>query len=429
MRAKSLRSAFLALALGLGGSGAFAADKPVRLTPPDKQLKEIEKALEQGRQEREQLTRKQEALAGDVLKLKGDLVAAAKSAQEQEDTLTLLEAQLGRLRAKDAAMTSALERRRGQMGRVLMALERMAWRPTEALIAQPAQPADTVRSAILLRTAVPQIEQEASDIRRELDNLAQIRADIARQRERRSLALVRLEDEQKRLDQLMLRKSEMVARTQEERQEAEKRVSRLATEAEDLKDLIHRIEEERRMRAEALAREREARAKAQMAAKKAGKPAPQETASQQARPMLPHYDGPAKPFSQAKGLIPLPARGEVVTRFGEPNSLGAPSKGISVETRPGAQVVAPYDGQIIFAGTFRSYGRLLIIEHGEGYHSLIAGLGRIDGAVGQTVVSGEPIGVMGDGSGKPVLYVELRRNSQPVNPSPWLAAMKDKVSG
>ncbi|MBF0167953.1 MAG: peptidoglycan DD-metalloendopeptidase family protein [Alphaproteobacteria bacterium] len=427
MSARFLRYGFLLLALGLGGEGAFAAEK-AKIAPPDKQLKEIEKALEQGRQERELLTRKQEALAGDVSKLKTELVTAAKSAQEQEDTLTLLEAQLGRLRAKDAGMTAALERKRGYMGRVLMALERMAWRPTEALIALPAQPADTVRSAILLRAAVPQIEIEAADIRRELEHLAQVRADIARQRERRSQALVRLEDEQKRLDSLMQRKSEMVARTQEERQEAEKRVARLASEAEDLKDLINRIEEERRARALAAAKEREARAKAQQAAKKSGKPV-EVAKSQQASPMLPHYGGPAKPFSQARGQIPLPARGEVVTHYGEPNSLGAPSKGIGIETRPGAQVVAPYDGQIIFAGNFRSYGRLLIIEHGEGYHSLIAGLGRIDGVVGQTVVSGEPLGVMGEGSGKPILYVELRRNSQPVNPSPWLAAMKDKVSG
>lgn len=413
----------MAAAIAAWGA-AFAADnKNLKAPTPDKQLKTIEKELEKGRQEQEELARRQQALSGEVEKLKADLVGAARSAQQQEDTLTLLEAELGQLRAKDAAMTRALEQSRGKMGHVLMALERMAWRPTEALIAQPTQPADTVRSAILLRAAVPQIEREAKDIKDEMETLAKVRADIARQREKRSAALVRLEDEQKRLDQLMKRKAEMAAQTSEEREQAEKRVARLAGEAADLKELIQRIEEERRARAEAAAREREARLAAKNQ-KKGGK-----AAKTEAHASLPHYEGPNKPFSQAKGQIPLPARGEVVTRYGESDDLGAPSKGIRIETRPGAQVVAPYDGQIVYAAFFRSYGRLLIIEHGEGYLSLIGGLGRIDGQVGQTVVSGEPVGIMGDGQTKPVLYVELRRNGQPVNPSPWLAALKDKVSG
>lgn len=405
-------------------SVVLAADnKSLKAPTPDKQLKSIEKELEKGRLEHEELARRQQALSGEMEKLRTELVGAARAAQQQEDTLTLLEAELGQLRAKDAAMTRALEQSRGQMGRVLMALERIAWRPTEALIAQPAQPADTVRSAILLRAAVPQIEREAKDIRSELETLAKVRADIARQRERRSTALASLEEDQKRLDQLMKRKAEMIAHTSEERDQAEKRLARLASEAADLKELIQRLEEERRARAEAAAREREARSAGKLAAKKGVKP------SSESHAALPHYDGPSKPFSQAKGQVPLPARGEIVTRFGESDELGAPSKGIRIETRAGAQVVAPYDGQIVYAAPFRSYGRLLIIEHGEGYLTLIGGLGRIDGQVGQTVVAGEPVGIMGEGQARTVLYVELRRNGQPVNPSPWLAALKDKVSG
>ncbi|CAA6603982.1 Membrane-bound metallopeptidase [Rhodospirillaceae bacterium LM-1] len=409
------------LALGTAGGAVQAAEKQLKPVSPDRQLKTIEKELEKGRQEQEDLSRRQKALADELEHLKAGLVGAAKSAQEQEETLTLLEARLGKLRARDAAMSSSLERKRGQMGNVLMALERMAWRPTESLIAQPTQPADAVRSAILLRSAVPQIELEAANIRRELEGLAQVRADIAKQREHRSQALARLEDEQKRLDGLMRRKSDVMAHTSEEREQAEKRVAKLASEAADLKELLQRIEDERRARAEAAAREREARAKLKQPPKSGSKGESQQAMS--------HYEGPARPFSQAKGQIPLPARGVIVTQYGEANDLGAPSKGISIETRPGAQVVAPYEGQIAYAGTFRSYGRLLIIEHGEGYLTLIAGLGRIDGAAGQTVVAGEPIGQMGETAAKAVLYVELRRNGQPVNPSPWLAALKDKVSG
>jgi septal ring factor EnvC (AmiA/AmiB activator) len=92
--------------------------------------------------------------------------------------------------------------------------------------------------------------------------------------------------------------------------------------------------------------------------------------------------------------------------------------------------VAPYDGQVAFSGPFRGYGQILIIDHGEGYHTLLVGLSRIDGGEGQKVVAGEPVGLMGNSdSGRPALYVELRRNGRPINPLPWLTARNDKAGG
>ena len=119
---------------------------------------------------------------------------------------------------------------------------------------------------------------------------------------------------------------------------------------------------------------------------------------------------------------------------------GVTRDGVWFETRPGAQVVAPYDGKIVYAGPFRGYGRILIIEHGGRYHSLLAGLERIDTVVGQWVLAGEPVGVMAGATeageqgtpsaGRtPKLYVELRRTGQPINPLPWLAQTGDKVRG
>ena len=134
-------------------------------------------------------------------------------------------------------------------------------------------------------------------------------------------------------------------------------------------------------------------------------------------------------FSKGQGEMPFPARGRIVVKFGESAELGAPSRGISIETRPAAQVVAPYDGQVVFAGPCRGSGLLLIIEHGEGYHTLLAGMARIDGTVGQRLRAGEPVGVMGESEGRPLLYVELRHNGQPVNPLHWLTARNSKVPG
>jgi septal ring factor EnvC (AmiA/AmiB activator) len=130
-----------------------------------------------------------------------------------------------------------------------------------------------------------------------------------------------------------------------------------------------------------------------------------------------------RPFAEARGRLPLPARGKVIRTWGEVDPLGFPARGLTVEIVAEAQVVAPYDGRVVFAGAFRSYGQLLIIAHGGGYHTLIAGLYRIDGQVGQWLLAGEPVGQASHGeNGKSTLYVELRRNGEPINPLPWLAA-------
>ena len=145
----------------------------------------------------------------------------------------------------------------------------------------------------------------------------------------------------------------------------------------------------------------------------------------------------ATAFSKARGNLPLPVRGTITERFGTDIQTGK-TKGIRIAARAGAQVIAPHDGAIVFAGPFRDYGQLLIIDHGEGYHTLLAGMSRIDGAVGQAVLAGEPVGVMGNAtevaggaaniSASPELYVEIRRRGNPVDPIPWLTATNRKVS-
>jgi septal ring factor EnvC (AmiA/AmiB activator) len=138
----------------------------------------------------------------------------------------------------------------------------------------------------------------------------------------------------------------------------------------------------------------------------------------------------ARPFAEARGLVALPVAGRLLHRFGDPDEQSQPARGLVYESRAGAAVVAPYDGRILFAGPFRGYGLILIIEHGEGYHSLLSGLGRIDGGVGQWVLAGEPVGAMGTTTeGNPRLYLELRHQGHPINPQPWLAAGTGKVSG
>ena len=150
---------------------------------------------------------------------------------------------------------------------------------------------------------------------------------------------------------------------------------------------------------------------------------------------------PAMAFSDAKGLLPLPVAGVRLREFGTPDSVGGAEKGLTIATRSGALVTAPTDGWVVYAGPFRSYGQLLIINAGGGYHILMAGMERITVELGQFVLAGEPVAVMGrpsrpapsgvnSASGQPQLYVEFRKDGVSIDPTPWWAATDSrKVRG
>ena len=149
---------------------------------------------------------------------------------------------------------------------------------------------------------------------------------------------------------------------------------------------------------------------------------------------------PAIAFASAKGLLALPVNGSKIRDFGGSDGAGGVEKGISLATRAGAQVTTPCDGWVVYAGPFRSYGQLLILNAGGGYHVLIAGMERISVNIGQFVLTGEPVATMGTTSqvasifaanaSQPVLYVEFRKDGTPIDPGPWWAANEgEKVRG
>jgi len=137
------------------------------------------------------------------------------------------------------------------------------------------------------------------------------------------------------------------------------------------------------------------------------------------------------------GRLPLPAQGRRVIAFGERTQFGGQSKGIVIETRSSAQVTSPCDGWVAYAGEFRSYGQLLIINAGDGYHMVLAGLSQIDVQPGQFVLTAEPVGTMSGGEkgspsadvSGPVLYIELRKDGRSIDPEPWWAKGQQKVQG
>ena len=391
---------------------------------PDERLKDIDNALKAAQGKRQKLKERAAGLDGDIKKLREGMVSAARLIQDHERRVEGLSNQLLAVNSESAEKETTLRQRRKQMGSVLQALQRVAQYPPEALIAQPITPGDTVRTAILLRSTMPDLARRALLLRDDLSVLASNKLEAQRRREELNEAKTELEGQRKLLRTMLGRKSRLRRRTVAKEDAAARKADALAVEARSIRDLMRRLE--------GLRKQREDLEKAQKKAKKSGKK-PIGTASGPP----PDYTG--KPIDVAKGTLPYPVVGDVLARFGQTAKSGLTHKGIRFNAVSEAQVIVPYEGRVAFTGPFKGYGRLLIIEHGAGYHTLLAGLGRIDVAVGQWVLSGEPVGIMdrvgvNHKGSKPSLYLELRRGGQPINPLPWLAARsinveKSKVSG
>ncbi|HVA13258.1 MAG TPA: peptidoglycan DD-metalloendopeptidase family protein [Stellaceae bacterium] len=414
--------------LAFGGGAAQADDAP------QAQLDTVQKQLEQSKQQQATLAQQSAALAAELNQLRGQQVAAAQSAQAHEQALTRLESQLVSLTLDAKAKTAELARRRDQQAAVLTALLHLARNPPIGLALADGTPIDLLRGGILMGAAVPPLVARGKRLGIELQTLDDLKTQLQDAEAQHRIEADALGKEQTRLAALAAQKTALQQRATSGAAETARQVQKLAAQAGDLRDLIARAEAAERAREAEARRQREAAAAA--AARLAARAptasdhaAPERLAAMPA-PILADPTRPAtiRPFAQALGRMHAPAAGEIVVAYGT-GSGDASSKGLTFATRPGAEVVAPFDGRVVFAGAFKGYGQILIIGHGDGYHSLVAGLGRIDSSVGQWLVAGEPIGRMPAGEAKPRLYLELRHDGQPINPLPWLATRDAKVKG
>jgi murein hydrolase activator len=139
---------------------------------------------------------------------------------------------------------------------------------------------------------------------------------------------------------------------------------------------------------------------------------------------------PSRSFRKNKPHIRYPVRGKIVAQFGKLDSVGLTTKGITIRTRPSANVTASFDGKILYAGLYRTYGKIIIIDHGEGFKTLLIGLGRINVKTGQSVLSGENVGKMDPFTPNDLkinykLYIELRKHGKPIDPMAWLSPIRN----
>jgi len=409
-------------------------------------LNQTEQQLQSNRAKEQGLTQDLAALAAERAKLNSELIEAGKGVQASEAKLSETETKLAELTDQVNIIKNSITERKETIVKMLSAMQRIGRTPPPALVTRRDDALAVVRSAMLLADVFPELKYQADNLSRELEGMVTLENGIRDQRDAEKGERDRLASEQARVDRLLEEKRRAMAQGEAELAQIKQAVSDQAQTVTDLSELIDRLDAQ-------IAKVEVAQYDAEIAAEKALRAREQQQAlatpanesvveikpeSTRVAFASPDRLKPAMPFETAKGSLRLPAQGRRVKRFGDADAAGGTVKGISLQTRAEARITAPADGWVVYAGEFRSYGQLLIINAGGGYHVLLAGMSRIDVSLGQFVLAGEPIAVMGnsaapsqgvDDGSRPVLYVEFRKDGRPIDPDPWWAEASEKVQG
>jgi septal ring factor EnvC (AmiA/AmiB activator) len=399
-------------------------------------IKQREQELEAARAQQKSAAELQQKLAADIAsigqdrsKLNQQLIDIAAQVRSVETRIGDAEARLRPLDSREQQIRGSLDSRRSEIVEVLAALQRAGRRTPPALLVRPEDALQSLRTAMLLGSVVPELHARTQKLADDLGELVALRKNIATERDQLAVDRDKLKNDQTRLAALVDERQRQQSSIEKDMEAESARAISLSRQVDSLQGLIAKMEQDLKSAAKAAA-----------TANLQGTPAAPNGTPNPGALKNPARTSPAIAFASAKGLFALPVNGVKIREFGGSDGAGGAEKGISLATRAGAQVTTPCDGWVVYAGPFRSYGQLLILNAGGGYHVLIAGMERISVNIGQFVLTGEPVATMGTKSqvasilaanaSQPVLYVEFRKDGTPIDPGPWWAANEgEKVRG
>jgi septal ring factor EnvC (AmiA/AmiB activator) len=356
--------------------------------------------------------------AAEALRLAQERVEAAAKLRQAETATADVAARIDALAQRRRDAENRVQVRAKAMQPLLPLIERLSLYPSETLLAVPAPPDAAVRGVLVLQGLSRQMELETEALRRDQNEV-----DAATEALRQEAPhLTEAEEVQKQqaesLDQAIASAHAEQSAAEAQEEEAARQAAAAAARMDTLRAALTALDAQRQIDA-AKAREEAARADRQKRAAEA-----QAARDREAVAASPTGAGTIAAGTGPHGQLQPPVIGVVVKGWGEQTDAG-PATGVSYHAPPGAHVISPCGGRVVFAESFRSYGLLLIIDCGGGYHVVLSGFDRLDVRLGQSIVAGEPVGVMpiwepGSDAHRPALYVELRHDGTPVNPAPWL---------
>jgi len=339
------------------------------------ELKKVEQAQKAKEAESKKLAATSAKIQAEMSGLKSKLVDVSNRLAEHEDRLEDLEADMVNIQQQETKLSAQRNANQKDLSEVLAIVLRLSRLPPEAMVFSPTPPQQTIRATLGMQTVMTELNRRVGLARQQLTDLAAVREKLRAQQAAITAEKDKITADRAELDKLLKQRDGARRQTEVQRAAADQEAKTLAARASDLRELIQ-----------------------QLRARKGKHKAPS-----------------ANMALVAAGSARLPVSGPVTRAYGSEDSAGNHARGITISAPAKAVVNAPRGGQVVFAGAFRSYGQVVIIEIAEGQHILLTGLGAIDVSEGETVQAGEPVGHMPDGASS--LYLETRKDGEPVDPS------------
>ena len=415
----------VALTLAPAGTWAQEAAPAPKTDERNKTVSELDELLRAASLSEQRVKELDAEIAGlkkDETSVTAALIQSAKTARKLTEDIAKIEERLAIQRGEQNGIHASLYARRAVLAEVLGALQRMGLNPPPAILVKPEDALSSVRSAILLGAVVPEMRAETERLVADLDALKRVATSIANERMSLLQVLKVQTEERHRLDALVAQKQQLRAKTEASRKAETEKIAALAGKAKTLKDLIAALEKDVADEQNGLERQRREDEKRLALDRQKTEHAESQSA------ML----APGGSMDTLRRALALPVSGKIIRRFGDDDGFGSRTAGIAIAAAPQSLVATPVDATVLYAGPFRSYHQLLILDAGGGYHVVIGGMDQSMVSTGQFVLSGEPVGVMATKAptsssdtlltDNPELYIEFRKDGKPVDSGPWWSA-------
>lgn len=392
-----------------------------------RELQELARSMRVSDEKAAELEESIAALTKTSESLKQALIESAARRKDLERKIAAGEKKLADLGIREDEIRASFKDRRAILAEVLAALQRMGRNPPPALLVSPEDALASVRTAILLGAVVPGIRHETEKLAADLGELLRLRLEGQKETETLVATMSSRQEEERRMDMLLVENDRLSRQNTLELATEKRRAEELAARASSMEGLISSLETEIRS-----VREAAEKARAEEERLKRLSEEQRQKARELAASSSPDKNriAPAYAFSDLKQKLELPAAGEILRQFGDPDGTGHEAKGMVIASAPGSLVTAPADGWVVYAGEFRSYGQMIILNTGDGYHMVLSGMDRVSTGQGKFVLSGEPLAVMGEKrvasatalaleTDRPTLYIEFRKDGKPVDSREW----------
>lgn len=375
-------------------------------------LEAIEQSLKTSSEKQSAIASAIEEAVSAQTEISDKLIALAKDLDTEQTTIVKADQKITDLGKEAIIIRSNLAAKQDQLSELLAGLQRLEQNPPPPLVVDPEDVLQALRGAMMFGAVVPEMRNQALDLRAQLERLVAIKDESLATKKLLEAAILASDTSRQELKLLQIQKKNFAITATQELAAEKQRAETMAAEATSLHQLLIKLQAADK----AAEDQKTAEAKARDEAEK------QKIAS---------LEAPRAPLSAQHGTLNYPLQGTILKQFGDDNGLGSPLEGLAIASAPNQNVITPVDGKVEFAGPFRSYGKLLILDAGEGYLVLLAGMNQISAEIGQSIKAGEPVGTMGEGPSsvaliggdseltRPVLYIEFRKNNEPVDPSPW----------